>query len=58
MSGWLARFFCGVFSPHRKMEWVRNIYGDEINLHSGKRSVWVCGFCGAVEYRAALENEG
>jgi ribulose-5-phosphate 4-epimerase/fuculose-1-phosphate aldolase len=29
---WLKRFFCA----HR-YEWMRNIYGDEINLSGGKR---------------------
>ena len=31
---WIKRLFCA----HR-YEWVRNIYGDEINLSGGKRSL-------------------
>lgn len=34
--------------------WLRNIYGDEINLHDGKRSIWCCSKCGKVEYRDEL----
>lgn len=34
--------------------WVCNIYGDEINLHDGKRSVWKCSKCDKLEYRDDL----
>ncbi len=29
-------------------EWLRNIYGDEINLAGGKRSWWRCKKCGKL----------
>lgn len=29
---WLKRFFCA----HHRYEWMRNIYGDEINLSGGQ----------------------
>jgi hypothetical protein len=57
LRGRIERFFCGVFTPHRRMGWVRNIYGDEIDACGGKRSLWRCSFCGAYEYRATAENE-
>lgn len=38
---WLRRLFCA----HR-YEWMRNIYGDEINLAGGRRSR--CLDCGRL----------
>jgi Zn-finger protein len=49
---WLKRVFCA----HR-YEWMRNIYGDEINVSGGKRSVWRCSKCGKVQYRDDLRDE-
>ena len=41
-------------------EWERNIYGDEINIVSGKRSWWRCRKCGKhkamPELRLDLED--
>lgn len=39
-----------------KHEWkfVRNIYGDEINVCNGDRSVWRCDHCKGYERRAEL----
>ena len=44
---WLRRLFCA----HR-YEWMRNIYGDEINLSGGKRSLWDCAGCNLLELDA------
>jgi hypothetical protein len=50
---WLKRFFCA----HR-YEWMRNIYGDEINISGGKRSLWGCVECGKVQARDGLHDDG
>ena len=39
----IRRLFC-----RHEYKFVRNIYGDEINLWGGKRSVWRCHKCGKV----------
>ena len=36
---------------------VRNLYGDEINLYGGARSVWQCANCGKLQFRSNLFNE-
>lgn len=33
-------------------QWARDIYGEEINVRSGKRSEWVCSKCGQCQYRS------
>lgn len=47
--GFLKRLAC-------KHEWrfVRNIYGDEINMAGGRRSWWRCPKCGACQCRDEL----
>ena len=42
--------FKSLFCKH-KYEFIRNIYGDEINAHDGMRSEWRCTKCGHVQYR-------
>ena len=37
-------------------EFVRNIYGDEINWCGGYRSLWKCKKCGKLEYRTYLQK--
>jgi len=37
-------------------EFVRNIYGDEINWCGGYRSIWKCKKCGKIEYRKNLQK--
>ena len=49
---WLRRLFCA----HR-YEWMRNIYGDEINLSGGKRSLWRCAECGKIHARDGLHED-
>ena len=56
---WLKEIWCGFITGHSGRVWVRNIYGDEINLRDGKRSVWQCRRCGACPiYRAELVENG
>lgn len=43
----LRRLFCS----HTSQSHRRNIYGDEINLLGGKRSIWKCDACGALKLR-------
>lgn len=50
---WLARTSC---SHAAGFEFVRNLYGDQINEWGGKRSVWRCRSCGRVQARDQLHN--
>lgn len=50
----LRRLFC----RHREFDFVRNIYGDEINHCGGKRSVWRCRGCGSAVLHADLHDTG
>lgn len=52
-------FFKRIFCSHNDddLEFVRNVYGDEINWRSGKnivRSIWVCKNCGKTIYKSEL----
>ena len=47
----LKRLFC-----EHEYEFVRNIYGDEINACGGYRSIWKCKKCGKIEYRKKLQT--
>ncbi len=42
MKHWIIRLFC----RHVAGDFVRNIYGDEINHCGGKRSMYRCSKCG------------
>ena len=44
----MRQFFKRLFCKHA-LAWVRNIYGDEINL-TGCRTLWVCEKCGKYIY--------
>lgn len=35
---------------------VRNIYGDEINVYGGKRSIWKCNNCQANLFSKYLDT--
>ena len=43
------RLFC-----HHKYKFIRNIYGDEININNGKRSLWECTKCQKYKTREKL----
>lgn len=49
--GFLKRLFC-----RHELEFVRNIYGDEIIERGWKRSLWRCQKCGAVVEKDELHN--
>ena len=50
----MSKFFKRLFCKHQDQTFIRNIYGDEINLTNGKRSVWRCKKCEAVVWRDSL----
>jgi hypothetical protein len=50
MIPFLRRLFC----RHVDHEFVRNIYGDEINLTGGYRSEWCCRKCGQAVFHRDL----
>lgn len=52
VSVW-ALFFC----LHRRQTFCRNIYGDEINLAGGNRSIWRCERCKHYRYHKELHEE-
>ena len=56
-GGWMIAFIKRLFCPHEYV-WVRNIYGDEINLAGGRRSWWRCRKCGKWLLSNALVDEG
>jgi len=45
MRDFFKRLFC---RQQRVVSFVRNVYGDEINVLGGCRSLWRCKRCGAV----------
>lgn len=47
----IKRLFCT-----HEYEFVRNIYGDEINWAGGKRSWWRCRKCGKLIARKELKR--
>ncbi|MFW6225612.1 MAG: hypothetical protein ACOC3V_01470 [bacterium] len=51
-----------VFCSKHELEFVRNIYGDEINRISPNnktyRSEWKCINCGKVKYKRYLNKTG
>ena len=51
MIKWVKRLFC-----EHEYEFVRNIYGDEINACGGYRSIWKCKKCSKIEYRKKLQT--
>ncbi len=48
---WLRNLFC----RHSNLDFVRNIYGDEIIELGNKRSQWKCRNCGSTVYRDNLK---
>ena len=51
MIKWVKRLFC-----EHEYDFVRNIYGDEINACGGYRSIWKCKKCSKIEYRKNLQT--
>lgn len=50
---WLRKFIQN-FGCEHEYEFVRNIYGDEINQSGGYRSLWQCSKCGKYMYSKRL----
>jgi len=46
------------FFGWHEWRWHRNVYGDEINLVGGMRSVYRCENCFGFEYRDELGGDG
>lgn len=44
----IKKWFSNLFCSHKQLEFVENIYGDQINIHHGKRSIWKCKRCGKL----------
>ena len=56
----MKTFIKQILSKYRcehEYEFVRNIYGDEINWCGGYRSEWRCKKCGKIQYREHLNYE-
>lgn len=51
----MMKLIKNLFCEH-EYEFVRNIYGDEINACGGYRSIWKCKKCGKIEYRKNLQT--
>lgn len=52
---WIIKFiFQRLRCRHAELRFVRNLYGYEINLSGGKRSVWECRACEKYMYHTVL----
>ena len=51
-----APLFKRLLCKHTPVHWVRNIYGDEINM-TDARSLWQCSSCGAYCYSQKLRSD-
>ena len=51
------KFFNRMFCKHQVCDFVRNVYGDEIN-YLNCRSLWKCRKCGAEVKRQFLGGGG
>lgn len=52
MIHWIKQLFC-----RHNYVFLRNVYGDEINLLGGKRSIWICTKCSILTFRRQLVEE-
>ena len=55
----MKRFLKQIVCKHENLEFIRNIYGDEINRVSLKhiyRSMWKCKDCGKIIYKGELHK--
>lgn len=51
------KYFKTLLCRHRSPQFVRNIYGDEINEWGGNRSLWRCPRCQHVFSRPMLVDQ-
>jgi len=56
--GNLIRQLISKYGCEHEYDFVRNIYGDEINQHDGMRSEWRCIKCGHIQYREDYHTAG
>jgi len=52
----MIKFLKWLFCRHKKLTFVRNIYGDEINAAGGCRSWWKCDNCDQYILKGALHD--
>lgn len=48
--------FCEFFCDH-DFEFEKNLFGDSINFHNGKRSMFICKKCGKVKFGDELVRD-
>lgn len=48
---------CGLLRRHRPVEFIRNVYGDEVIELGFKRSIWRCTHCKTILYKPELHKE-
>lgn len=57
MYNLIKRLMC----KHKSIEFIRNVYGDEINVLSSDRmivrSIWKCKNCGKIIYKGRLNDK-
>ena len=53
----IKAFFKMITCKHNEVEFIRNIYGDEINFRNGNRSEFKCVRCGRIVYKKELYDE-
>ena len=53
----LFNFFHALVCSHKHVEFIRNLHGDEINQHGGKRSIWRCIDCESQLKRSSLYDD-
>ena len=53
----IKAFFKMITCKHVEVDFVRNIYGDEINFRNGNRSEFKCNRCGRIVYKKDLYDE-
>jgi hypothetical protein len=51
MINFIKRMLC----KHEDLAFSYNLYGDEINIHHGKRSLWGCRKCGKSIYKDEIK---
>ena len=50
-------FFKMITCKHVEVDFIRNIYGDEINFRNGNRSEFKCNRCGRIVYKKELYDK-
>ena len=53
---WIRKFLQNHCCEHN-YEFIRNIYGDEVNMRDGARSIWQCHKCRKYKYEKELYDK-